>query len=214
MNVQPPADNREVVDLDQPVKKGKKQQIEPTTGCSTCPSLDVTDGATQCQTCIVDKEFAESEAEEYPNVKPGSALWQLHRREYDRSYCVARESIVGRVLPDARPPMWHEGLPAFSEVPFKNAWRSPSASVVLTNHQGKKSEDGRTVQVPRLEATLMQQMTDAEPYVAMRRFEQAAEGHYTDIRGSSYFLRLSEAAELARLLLLFVDVARESGATA
>ena len=210
-SVTPPADNREVVDLDQPAKKGKKKGIEPTAGCSTCPSIDVADGETQCQTCIVDEEFAESEAQEYPNVKPGSALWRLHRREYDRSYCVARQSIVDRVFPEARPPMWHEGLPAFSEVPFKNAWNSPSASVVLANHKGKESEHG-TVQVPRLQATLMQQMTDAEPYVAMRRFERSAEGHYTHIRGSSYFLRLPEATELAHLLLLFVDVARESGA--
>ena len=73
-SVNQPADNREVVDLDQPAKEGKKKGIEPTAGCSTCPSIDVADGETQCQTCIVDEEFAESEAQEYPNVKPGSAL--------------------------------------------------------------------------------------------------------------------------------------------
>lgn len=137
---------------------------------------------------------------------PDSALWKLERRAF---YFNAIESLLEPVeLLTGGRPVWAD--PDCDIVSQHGAHHVVASRVWATRldlHPGTIMDGYRLS--ARAEVQLMQQANEVEPFVLMRRKAEQNSGEKpTTVKGSETRFTLSEAAELAHLLLLVIDLAR------
>lgn len=155
----------------------------------------------------VDADFAQYAAKR--GLVPGSAQWALDRRQFDLAVAVP---YAGRLDAAAPRPAWSEPSEDWnSRTVSESLFGSLPWSLPLDRHPGQYRET--EVVSARAELRLRQRPAEVEPYVEMRRLA-ALDGasDFEVIDGSGYRFTLDEAAELAHLILLVVDVARETAA--
>lgn len=139
-------------------------------------------------------------------LTPESALWKLERRAF---YFNAIESLLEPVeLLTGGRPVWAD--PDCDIVSQHGAHHVVASRVWATRldlHPGTIMDGYRLS--ARAEVQLMQQANEVEPFVLMRRKAEQNSGEKpTTVKGSETRFTLSEAAELAHLLLLVIDLAR------
>lgn len=137
---------------------------------------------------------------------PGSPLWQLERRRhyyYNADTCESVELRAGArpiwSSPDHDLPMPH----ANGGFVLSRPW-----TMRLDLHPGLLRDNVRTY--PTAQIQLAQKASEVDPFVILDRFtggEKPSEG-IARVAGTEFKFTLDEAAELAHLLLLVVDVAR------
>lgn len=139
-------------------------------------------------------------------LTPGSALWQLERRAF---YFNSIETLLAPVeLLSGNRPNWAD--PEFDVVSQYGAQHVVASRVWATRlnlHPGTLMDGYRLS--ARAEVQLLQQANEVEPFVLLRRKAEQNSGEKpTTVKGSETRFTLEEAAELAHLLLLAIDVAR------
>lgn len=137
-------------------------------------------------------------------LTPGSALWQLERR----SFCFyTADTLTAPVeLRAGARPVWAD--PAFDVASTHGDGAYVSSrpwEMRMDLHPGMLTEDLRISATAR--ARLMQRASEVDPFVILDRFADCGDG-IARVPGSESRFTLDEAAELAHLLLLVVDVAR------
>lgn len=136
---------------------------------------------------------------------PGSALWKLERRAFDYEtdvHCGPVELAAGPR------PYWADPNSDFvSQYGNGGIVSSRPWLQRLDLHPGHLIGDHRRSATARL--NLMQKASEVDPIVILNRFaEQHGIEGISKVAGSEFRFTLDEAAELAHLLLLIVDVAR------
>lgn len=184
------------------------EPAETNTHVGEPPMPDSVDQTTHENTA--QSEFAEYMAEDFPDVKPGSALWQLYAKERageDLCFMKATE-IVEKLFPDAAAPEWAEGAETRNYyTPSMSNWQSIPVRVPLRRESGHADEHVGFAPA-HVSAALMQMMTSHEAYIQVDHTKEAIEGRGLE-RVNKMIMTLGEAAELAHGLLLLLDVALE-----
>lgn len=137
---------------------------------------------------------------------PDSALWKLERRAF---YFNAIDSLLEPVelLAGGRPTWADPDCDIVSQYGAHHVVASRAWATRLDLHPGTIMDGYRLS--ARAEVQLMQQANEVEPFVLMRRKAEQNSGEKpTTVKGSETRFTLSEAAELAHLLLLVIDLAR------
>lgn len=149
-------------------------------------------------------DFATLAAER--GLVPDSALWKLERRAF---YFNAIDSLLEPVelLTGGRPAWADPDCDFVSQYGAHHVVASRAWATRLNLHPGTLMDGYRLS--ARAEVQLLQQANEVEPFVLLRRKAEQNSGEKpTTVKGSETRFTLEEAAELAHLLLLAIDVAR------
>lgn len=149
-------------------------------------------------------DFATLAAER--GLVPDSALWKLERRAF---YFNAIDSLLEPVelLTGGRPAWADPDCDFVSQYGAHHVVASRAWATRLNLHPGTLMDGYRLS--ARAEVQLLQQANEVEPFVLLRwKAEQNSGEKPTTVKGSETRFTLEEAAELAHLLLLAIDVAR------
>ena len=139
-------------------------------------------------------------------LTPDSPLWKLERRAF---YFNAIGTMLTPVelLTGGRPGWSDPECDIVSQYAAHDTVASRVWATRLSLHPGTLMDSYRLY--ARAEVQLMQQANEVEPFVLMRRKAEQNSGEKpTTVKGSETRFTLSEAAELAHLLLLVIDLAR------
>lgn len=171
----------------------------------------------------VDLDAGLTEFERYardflPNVSPKSPYYRLVEQQYDTTTWVKFDEIRDKLFPDVPAPIWHSP-DAVSHwrmsTPIRSYFVSDDYRVLLRREQGKPVDDGLTC--ASFGARLAKAPNAVEPFVEtwikclVRTESDGQQMGYGD--GGNIRMTLDEATEIAHLLLLLVDVARDTTTT-
>lgn len=166
-----------------------------------------------------DEEFAAYMKAEHPQIEKDSANWNLIKRGYDQENMIDGDSPfdlackIWRAVTDSPIPSWASGANLKWIFPSQAAVFSAPArvSVLGTRSNVYEGNDGScSVRTGRLDVWLYQRPTQHTPWITFNRWWNTKDGDFEMVKGSDASLTLTEAAELAHVLLLMVDIARES----
>jgi hypothetical protein len=181
-----------------------QQEIRMTT-VSPTPDTTSNDAAVLDKIDRDERDFREYMRDERPNVAEGSPLWFLERR------AMLSKSTYANLDELAGPgPVWAVDKKHFA----RSVWTEflgEAVTLPLSRHPGLRK--GPTIRRAYAELQLVQNCGTVEPLIRLDRCAAVGE-EIAAIEGAVYRLGLDEAAELAHLLLLLVDVARENGSAA
>lgn len=162
-------------------------------------------------------EFEQYMRDFHPTVPPGSPYWRLEARAFDMSTWVKWGQIQATLFSDVPTPSWHspDAVEASkSKYPVSNHFVSDDHVVPLRREEGRVDEHGLTLATYGVR--LVQAPTQVEPFLQtwlkclVRTSDGDSQMGYAE--GDTVRMTLDEAVEVANLLLLLVDVARDTTA--
>jgi hypothetical protein len=204
------------------VAEGAESQPQPKGSNPMPKSVDHSTDIVQLDAELTpEEEFADYMKEEHPQVKKDSANWNLIKRGYDQENVIEGDSLF-----DLACKVWHTvtgglSLPGWATKAGTD-WRFPTsvtlistrARVPLMNTRAACFEEGgepRSIRTGCMDVLLKQRPIECFPLVQIARmWNNSEDGDLEFVEESSTNLTLNEAVELAHVLLLMVDVARES----
>ncbi|MBJ8340002.1 hypothetical protein JGU71_13985 [Antrihabitans sp. YC3-6] len=148
-------------------------------------------------------EFAAWMSRAHPDVARESALWRWHRHDFEHAAVTDLTSI--------RPPAekWiSSNWTRYSDVAAQTEFCSVPLSVRLDRHAGELHKGQKQLTHAFASVQLAQVAVETAPIVELLRHGMVDTDDVLPQPGSRYRLTLDEAAGLAHLLLLAVDVAR------
>ena len=158
---------------------------------------------------VEDTDLATYMAEFHPKIKPGSALWHLHARDFDYATVENKGNVLNVLYPELEAPAWSDAGETYeSPTPARSLWRSVPIRLNLREERGVRHAEN-TVTFAHLSAYLMQEVSESEPCVNVTRRVYLND----DQRWKEWHavrLTVSEATEFAHLLLLLVDIATDT----
>jgi hypothetical protein len=157
----------------------------------------------------VNHDFLEYMAEDHPTIREGSPSWRQYLREFDYTTVEEKGSVLSALFPDNHAPSWSDvGETSESATPARSIWRSIPSRLILREERGER-HDRHTVSFAHLNAYLIQEVSETSPLVNITRTVYLP----NDSKWKEWHavrLTISEAAELAHLLLLLVDIATDA----
>ncbi len=158
--------------------------------------------------------FTEHMAENFPDVKHGSAAWEIHVRHEDSDQRTVYRNVD---LATNLYPAKMDDAPAWADLddtwncttPMFSCFRSLYLRVVLRRHKAYKDEDAGTVTLGHLRTRIEQTVDAAKPHIIVERYAPLTNGTGVS-RVERTELELQEAADLAHNILLLLDAASEA----
>ncbi|OZD81814.1 hypothetical protein CH260_10395 [Rhodococcus sp. 05-2256-B2] len=156
---------------------------------------------------VEDTDLATFMAENHKKAQPGSPLYGLYARDFDYTTVESRGNVLNALYAErqAQAPGWmDDGETYESPTPARSLWRSVPIRLNLREERGQRDDD--VFMFAHLKAVLMQEVSESEPCVNLTR-RTFLENDQKWKEWHSARLTISEATELAHMLLLLVDVA-------
>ncbi|MDQ1201080.1 hypothetical protein [Rhodococcus sp. SORGH_AS_0303] len=161
-------------------------------------------------------EFEQYAREYFPKVSPKSPYYRAEERAYEYSTWVPHNKVHEEVAPGVTTPVWHHEDSAdesWRPTPYSNGFVSGTHLVRISSELGATDVEGITF--PSFAARIIQGFNMREPVMETWVSCVGSEGGGDStamkwLHKSRMRLTLDEAAEVAKLLLLLVDVARDT----
>ncbi|MBY6708482.1 hypothetical protein HQ308_16905 [Rhodococcus sp. BP-241] len=158
-------------------------------------------------------EFERDWLDDHPKVSPKSPYGRISERQYSERTFFENDEVLSTLYPDVEVPVWHTPDADYTwKFPAHWAFVSEEYSVNLRREPGTLRHGG--LAAAQYIVRLAQQVKDRDPMIeCWLKADGPSEEDGETVRGrvshSLVRLDLKEAVEVANLLLLLVDVARD-----